>query len=274
MDAQAGKRLTATKIRFKLQKVNILPFFKSHYSINKSILTLDKDHASNNGPKSIIKLAQDYGVSDPFLVDDNLSGFLEAYYNAKDANVKLNMGVRITVCDDMDKKDKESLKNESKYIIFLKKSKGYDTLFKIYSHASTKGLYYIPRIDMKTLESMWSDDLALGVPFYDSFLFKNHFTICNIIPPQFWCEPTFFIEQNGLPFDERFGESLKAYLDTAGLTAPLPCQSIFYEQKDDFLAYLTMRCIGKRTTLQKPNLDFMCSDQFCLESWEEKCKTN
>ena len=45
----------------------------------------------------------------------------------------------------------------------------------------------------------------------------------------------------------------------------------FYNKMEDFKAYLTFRCIGvmgKRATLNKPNLDHMCSDKFCLESWK------
>jgi DNA polymerase III alpha subunit len=47
-------------------------------------------------------------------------------------------------------------------------------------------------------------------------------------------------------------------------------QSIYYENKEDFLAYLTFRCISERTTLSKPNLEHCSSNEFCAESFKEK----
>ena len=47
-------------------------------------------------------------------------------------------------------------------------------------------------------------------------------------------------------------------------------QSIYYKRKKDFKAYLTFKAINKRTTLGKPNLEHMASDEFCFESWKEK----
>jgi hypothetical protein len=47
-------------------------------------------------------------------------------------------------------------------------------------------------------------------------------------------------------------------------------KSIYYKNRDDFLAYLTFRCINNRSSLEKPNIDHMCSDEFCFESWMEK----
>ena len=44
-------------------------------------------------------------------------------------------------------------------------------------------------------------------------------------------------------------------------------QSVFYYEREDFLAYLTFRCINKRTNLNKPNLEHMSSDTFCFESY-------
>jgi len=39
--------------------------------------------------------------------------------------------------------------------------------------------------------------------------------------------------------------------------------------REDFKAYLTFRCINNRTTLNKPNLEHMCSTEFSFESWKE-----
>lgn len=54
----------------------VLPFFKSHYSIGRSILTLEKpDDVISGGPDSIIKLCKDNDLKEFHLVEDSMSGF-------------------------------------------------------------------------------------------------------------------------------------------------------------------------------------------------------
>ena len=43
-----------------------------------------------------------------------------------------------------------------------------------------------------------------------------------------------------------------------------------YKDKDDFMAYLTMRCIDKRSTWSNPNIDHLSSDEFSFESWQKQ----
>ena len=252
----------------------ILPAFKSHYSLNKSILTLDvEDSSKSGGPSSILNLVKEHEVQNAFLIEDNMSGFLELYYNSKEVGVNLNFGLRLTFCADIADKSEQSIKTEAKYIIFLKKSDGYQALSKIFSKAASEGFYYIPRMDFKTLRELWHDSLDVGVPFYDSFLFNNHLKMSNCLPPDFWSCPTFFWEKNSLPFDGIYKAKLLEHVEkNYPECETLGMQSIFYNLKEDFLAYLTMRCIGKKSTLQKPNLDHLCSDEFCVESFIEKNK--
>ena len=47
----------------------------------------------------------------------------------------------------------------------------------------------------------------------------------------------------------------------------LNVQSIYYKLKEDFKSYLTFRCINNRSTLNRPGLDHMCSNEFCFEKW-------
>ncbi|MBC8395057.1 MAG: PHP domain-containing protein, partial [Bacteroidetes bacterium] len=158
----------------------------------------------------------------------------------------------------------------SKYIIFCKNTNGYKRLIKISTKAAREGFYYVPRIDFKNLESLWSDeDLILCAPFYDSFLYKN--TLENsICAPEFtFTKPTLFLEDNNVPFDEVLKNKVLSYAEVNSFDTQ-QVKSIFYENKDDFKAYLTFRCINNRSTLNKPNLDHMCSDEFCFESWREK----
>ena len=76
----------------------MIPLFKSHYSIGRSILTLKEKGASvKNGPQSIIDLCVDNDIKDMYLVDDSMSGFLEGYLNSKDAKLNFRFGLRISV---------------------------------------------------------------------------------------------------------------------------------------------------------------------------------
>ena len=49
-------------------------------------------------------------------------------------------------------------------------------------------------------------------------------------------------------------------------------KSIYYKNKKDFKCFLTFRCINNRTTLNKPEMEHMSSNEFCFESWLEQVK--
>ena len=70
---------------------DLVPIFKSHYSLGRSILTLNKpkDISDNESSDSIFDICQDAGIKDLFLVDDNMAGCLEAYTNAEELEIKL-----------------------------------------------------------------------------------------------------------------------------------------------------------------------------------------
>ena len=154
-----------------------IPLFKSHYSVGKSILTLkEQEGDADSGPSSIIDIAfknADLLENKTFLVEENMSGFLEAHINLTKIKVQLVFGLKVIVCPNAEEKNEESLHKSSKYIIFLRREEGYPRLIKLYSKAAKEGFYYKPRLDFKTIEKEWSDeDLMLAVPFYDSFLFS------------------------------------------------------------------------------------------------------
>mgnify|MGYP003387929317 CR=1 FL=1 len=247
----------------------VIPLFKSHYSLGKSILTLDKPEDSlEDGPDSIIKLCKDSGIEEMFLVDDSMSGFLQAFTNSKENNIKLNFGLRITICENIENKSESSLETNSKHIIFCRNRKGYDRLIKIYTLAAKEGFYYHPRIDFESLKNFWDEkDLLMCVPFYDSFIHNNFLKGKSSMPDYSYINPTFLIEDNKIPFDYLIENRVKNYTKDKYETAKV--KSIFYASKKDFKAYLTFRCINNRSSLDKPNLDHMCSDEFSLESWKE-----
>ena len=75
-----------------------IPLFKSHYSIGRSILTLNSpDDVKENGPDSVIDICVKNDLEKFFLVEDSMAGFLQAYTNAKENNLHLVYGIRITV---------------------------------------------------------------------------------------------------------------------------------------------------------------------------------
>jgi DNA polymerase-3 subunit alpha len=244
----------------------MIPIFKSHYSIGRSILTLkEKGVSTKGGPQSIIDLCTKNGIEDMYLVDDSMSGFLEGYINASSAGLNFRFGLRISICDDLEEKNEAALAKTSKVVVFANSQDGYKALIKIYTKAAQKGFYYEPRTDYKTLAEFWDEkSLTLMVPFYDSFLHKN--TLCgSVCVPSFkFTKPIFSIEENDVPFNFLIEKHIKKF---AGKKHEIiKTKSIYYNKKKDFKAYLTFRCINNRTSLDKPNLDHMTSNEFCLEA--------
>ena len=248
----------------------ILPLFKSHYSLGRSILTLGNDDSAVDEADSIFDICKENQMKEMVLIDHNMSGFLQAYQNSKDLDIKLIFGLRLTICSDMNQKDADSLKTNNKIVILLKNAKGYKRLIRIISLASREGFYYEPRIDHKSLEKEWSNrDLAMVIPFYDSYLFKNTLLSSICVPEFNFAKLTYFIEDNNLPFDNIVKEKVINQAKAEGAKTQ-KAQSIYYKRKKDFKAYLTFRCINNRSTLERPELDHMTSDEFCMESWKEK----
>ena len=84
----------------------MIPLFKSHYSIGKSILTLEEEGSSiEDGPQSIIDLCKKNKIKDLFLVDDSMSGFLQGYLNSEKAKLNFRFDLRISVCEDLREKN-------------------------------------------------------------------------------------------------------------------------------------------------------------------------
>ena len=80
---------------------DIIPLFKSHYSLGRSILTLNlPKEAANSGSDSVFDITQEARMKEVYLVEDSMAGFLEAYTNSKEAGVKLIFGLRLTFCPD------------------------------------------------------------------------------------------------------------------------------------------------------------------------------
>ena len=247
----------------------MIPLFKSHYSLGRSILTLEDKDEKDDYPDSIIQICKENKMKELYLVEDNMSSFLEAYSNCRKNNIKLNYGLRISVTESISDKSEESKSKSSKIILFFKNKKGYQQLTKLYSIAAKEGFYYEPRLDYETISKNWTDDLILCIPFYDSFIFNNTLKNSLCIPQFDFTKPIFFIEDNDLPFDSLVKQKALSFAKKNDLKI-YKVQSIFYKERKDFKAYLTFRCINNRSMLNKPNLDHMSSNEFCFESVHQR----
>jgi len=246
----------------------MIPLFKSHYSLGRSILTLSDQAAGDNYPDSIIQIAKQNKMKEIYLVEDNMSSFLEAYTNTRNNNIRLYYGLRISVTESITEKTEDSRQKTSKIIIFFKNKKGYELLTKLFSIAAKIGFYYEPRLDYETLNKYSSEDLLIGIPFYDSFIFNN--TLRNYICiPQFKLKPVAFIENNDLPFDSIIQAKIEKYIKENNIDA-FKTKSIYYNKKKDFKSYLKFRCINNRSILNKTEIEQMSSNEFCFESFLEK----
>jgi DNA polymerase-3 subunit alpha len=258
-----------------MELMEVMPLFKSQYSVGKSILTLaeseiPKKPLDRTYPVSVFDIAKEHKLGEVVLVDDSISGFLEAHQNAKKTGVKLIFGLKLRCMEDIGNKSDASLKTIHKLIIFIKNNQGYKDLIKISSLAAKEGFYYKPNIDMTNLKRLWTENLILGIPFYDSFLFNNSI-YGHLCVPSFFTKPVFFIENSQLPFDAIIQKRVENYAKSMGGEV-IPARSIYYYRKDDFVAYLTFRCINDRTSLDKPEFEHMSSDNFSFEQWEHQQK--
>lgn len=250
----------------------MLPIFRSNYSLT-SVLTLDpyveKASREENRPDSIIDIAKDYELENVFIVDNTLTGLVEAYENAKKANLNLRFGYRLNVCQDINNKTKESEITESKFIIFATKN-SFNDLIKLHNISSTDGIYEgRPRLDFKTLKEYWSKNLSLAIPFYDSYVYYNLLYGRQCVPELDFTEPVYFIENNGLPFDDLLNNHIQETIKDHEI---ISSKTIYYRERKDFKAYMTYRCILNRTTFQKPELRHFGSQEFCMEAWKENAK--
>lgn len=249
---------------------DILPLFTSHYSFGKSTLTLDKpEEIIDNKPISIFSIAKQYKLDEIYLVEDNFSGFIEAFKNAKDNDIHLKFGLKLVVCNDINDKSDVSFKSESKVIIWMKNSDGYKDLIRIYSKAATDGFYYIPRIDWKLIEEMWTNNLLLSVPSYSSFLHNNLLRGHECIPSFIKMKPTIMFSKMKLPFDSLIEGIYINYAKSNKLEI-IEAHPVRFFGPKQLDSYCCFRAINKKGTMSDPKLDHFSSREFNFESYLKK----
>lgn len=250
---------------------SMIPLFKSTYSIGKSILTLNEpSKTKDGGPDSIISIAVENKLDKLFLVEDSMIGFMDAHKRCEENSIQLIFGIRISCCND--RNNEESQKESShKIVIMAKNDDGIRKLTQIYSVANQESAGFC---DSEMLEGLWDDScLKLCVPFYDSFIYMNHFIGSKCVPDFKFTKPTMLIEDNDLPFDELITEKVVKYAQQNDLRME-QVKSIYYKKRSDFEAWQAYKCIcnrsfGKQQSLSNPNLSHCGSDSFCWEAFEE-----
>jgi len=254
----------------------MIPLFKSSLSLLKSILTLNEIPTTRDPdlPDSILEIAQDNNLDTVVLVEDTISSFLPAKMALDSIGKKLVFGLRVSFVDDVDNKTDESFNSSHKNIIFPKNYKGYKSLIKLSTLAAYANFYKEPRLSYENLHDHWSDDLVLGVPFYDSFLHKNTLSNSFCVPDFRDIKPTVFIESNELPFDYLIEKAALDFAKINNLTVE-KAKSIYYKNREDYDAYLALKCLNRKQfgtgrTLDNPGLEHMSSREFCWESFLEQ----
>jgi DNA polymerase III alpha subunit len=249
----------------------MIPLFKSHSSIGKSILTLNHpDSVKDGGSDSIFSIAKDNKLKRVTIVEDSLIGFLQAQKVCEALDIQLIFGLRLNACHKLSKNKKDNSDCTHKLIVFAKNDDGCKLLNKVYSQAFCEGDGII---DSKNLKKLWNEDaLSLAVPFYDSFIFMNTLHFCNCVPDFSFTKPYFFAEQNHLPFDLHINRQVESYCSNQNFDV-IQVKSIYYNKKKDFEAFQTYKCICnrryKQRTLSVPNIDHLASPEFCFESYLE-----
>jgi DNA polymerase III alpha subunit len=246
------------------------PLFKSNFSIGKSILTLDPPSSSKDeeAADSIFDIAVENNLNKIFLIEDSMIGFMQAHKLSKQLNIHLIFGLRINCCNNVCSELEEKQRSNHKIIILSKNDDGCKLLNKIYSEAFCKNEGFV---DCSSLSKYWNDNnLKLAIPFYDSFIYNNNFSLGNCIPNfSKFCDPIYFIERNNLPFDVLLEREVLKITQN-----PILSKTILYKKKEDVFALQTYKCItnrvfGREQSLNSPNLNHFGSDEFCWESFIE-----
>lgn len=250
-------------------KPRVEPVFYDHSS-NKSILTYWKEKdCTENGPKSIVRLCKDAGLKSCFGVSTNFLTFPEAQTNLSKEGIEFIFGLELWVCDFPESLTPESQRSESKVIIRADNSEGYFDLKTIYTKVYTnpRNFYHKHRSSFVELKALWTPNLTLILPFYDSFVCQNTLTLGSIVP-DLPAPPVIFREiDSGLLFEPIINAALDAYnVDRKFVEQKV--KTIYYPTKAHFKAWQVYRCIKLRSSFQKPEMPYCCSDSFNFADWK------
>ena len=247
----------------------VLPIFYSQSSF-RSLFTFDTGkNVEKDGPPSVINVCLAAGIKDVFHVSTSFYDFMQAWKACSDNGLHYHFGLEILMCADTSIHDDASRKTEHKIIIFAKNQRGQDQLKRIFSAWRTcvDNKYYVYRFDWKKLKPLWTDDLMLVYPFFDSAIGRNTMVYDANIVPEPPVKPVLFKEiHSDIPFAGEIERSIDLF-NSDNSHEVVHVKTIYYETKADFLAYNTLRAIHNGTTFNRPGIDWFCSDTFSFEEW-------
>jgi DNA polymerase III alpha subunit len=151
----------------------------------------------------------------------------------------------------------------------MRNSNGYKDLIKLYSkiYTNINNKHYHFRGSWSVLKELWTENLLLSVPFFDSFLHRNTLNYGSAIIPDFPTKPVFMKEINsGLPFAPLIEEALDNFIKDGDYEV-LNTKTIYYSDYEDAKAYCVYRSIRERSNFQKPQLDHFGSPNFCFSDY-------
>jgi len=216
----------------------MIPLFKSHFSIGKSILNFEDIFS--------------FDESEIVLIEDSFGGLRGAVKKSKETGKVLRFGLRIDCSDG---------NGASKLVFFAKNDEGIKSLFKIYTKAKTEeedGVYKLNRADLK--------NILVAVPFYDSFVHNSlhQFGIFEMDISDL--NPVYFEEDNEHPFDRLISRALK----DLGIKTE-KAKSIYYKKREDFPAFQFYKASckkgGRPPKFDSPEIPNLSSPEFCYESY-------
>jgi hypothetical protein len=228
----------------------VIPLFKSNFSIGKSLLRIE----------DLVEIAETGDINKMILVEDNFYGFRIANKAFLEIGIPMIYGVRLPVVQS-------SLSEMPSKLIFLpKNNKGVSVVRSLYSKCFTSEGDCLRLSDLSKSKL---EDVSIGVPFYDSYVYNNifHFGLCNLSLDDY---DHFYIEEaNGHPFDFQISLALKRL----GVKTE-NAKSIYYRNKEDFEAFQMYKAVcsrkqGRVPTYSNPRLDNFCSNEFSYESFLE-----
>lgn len=229
----------------------MIPLFKSNFSIGKSLLRVE----------DLVDIAQSGDINKMILVEDNFYGFRVVNKAFLEIGVPMIYGVRLPVVES-----NFYLEKQSKLVFFPKNNKGVAVVRKLYSKCFTSEGDCLHLSELGDAEL---DDVSIGVPFYDSYVYNNifHFGLCELSLSNY---DHFYIEEsNQHPFDFQISAALKKLQ-----VKTEKAKSIYYRDKEDFEAFQMYKAVcsrkqGRVPTYSNPRLNDFCSNEFSYESFLE-----
>lgn len=240
----------------------IIPIYRTHASIGKSILTSDlpDDKKDKGSPDSIFELAKECGQKEIFVIETTMTNIFELMKNSIKTDLKLRYGLEFKIGSE---------EAWFKHSFLGLNAEGVRDLMKIYSDSQTIGNGFI---SFEEFAQINCENLFSLCNFYDGWIHKN--LLCfGTFMPFFSKEPYYQVESNHLMIDGLIESKIKSDSSRKILNT----KTILYKNKSDIEAFMVYKLAcsnkigGKRPTIIDPSLDGFSSREFCLEAWKEVC---